>query len=139
VVLDRIADGLGVSLTRLLADPTPERVVVRRAGEQDTAAYPSGWHRTILSPVVPGVNFELVRVTLPAGCDAGEFPAYAAGSHEYIAVESGEVRVTVGDQTIDLAAGDSLYFAADVTHRYANRTGEPATYYVAALVMRSRA
>lgn len=139
IVLDRIADGLGVSLTRLLTDPAPARVVVRRADRQDTAAYPSGWHRTILSPVVPGVNFELVRVTLPAGCDAGDFPAYAPGSHEYITVESGEVRVTVGDQAVDLAAGDSLYFAADVAHAYANHTGEPATYYVAALVMRSRA
>lgn len=138
VVLGRIAAGLGVTVTGLLAEPAPDRVVVRRAVHQDSANYASGWHRTVLSPVVPGVNFELVRVTLPAGCDAGTFPAYAGGSHEYVAVESGQLSITIDDLTIDLAAGDSLYFAADVPHAYANHTEKPCSYYVAALVMRPR-
>lgn len=37
---------------------------------------------------------------------------------------------------MDLGAGDSVYFAADVTHGYANPAPEPCTYHVAALVMR---
>ena len=92
----------------------------------------------VVSPVVAGVNFELVRVTLPAGCDAGEFPAYARGSHEYIAVERGTLRLTVEKQVIDLEAGDSTYFEADQVHAYANTSDEPCTYYVAALIMRPR-
>ena len=84
------------------------------------------------------MNFEWIRSTLPPGCDAGQFPAYAAGSHEYVAVESGTLRLTVGDQVFDLRAGDSLYFAADVSHGYANSTTEPCTYHVAALIMRPR-
>ena len=137
-VLAQIADGLGVSLARLVAEPETDRIIVRRAHEQDAAEYPGGWRRVILSPVVPGVNFELIRSALPAGCDAGTFPAYASGSHEYVAVESGQLRLTVGETAITLEAGDSVYFAADIPHGYANPSDAPCSYYVAALIMRPR-
>ncbi|MET9000368.1 XRE family transcriptional regulator [Amycolatopsis sp. Hca4] len=138
VVLSRIADGLGLPVSRLLAGLETDRVIVRRAAEQDHIAEPGGWHRTVLTPVVPGVNFEWVRTTLPPGCDAGAFPAYAPGSHEFVAVESGELCLGVGEAEYVLAAGDSVYFPADVTHSYANRAGNPCVYSVAALIMRPR-
>ncbi|WP_329247772.1 XRE family transcriptional regulator [Actinoallomurus sp. NBC_01490] len=138
VVLARIADGLGVPLTDLVAEPDDTRIVVRRAADQDSVDEPGGWRRTILSPVVPGVNFEWIRTTLPPDCDAGGFPAYAPGSHEYIVVESGTLRLTIADTSVDLGEGDSAYFAADVGHAYANAGSEPCTYYVAALIMRAR-
>ncbi|MEV6624278.1 XRE family transcriptional regulator [Amycolatopsis sp. NPDC051106] len=139
VVLSRIADGLGLSLSRLLAGLEIDPVVVRRAAEQDHVAEPGGWHRTVLTPVVPGVNFEWIRTTLPPRCDAGEFPAYAPGSHEFVAVESGTLSLGVGSAEYVLQAGDSVYFPADAPHSYANRGDEPCEYHVAALVMRSRA
>jgi transcriptional regulator with XRE-family HTH domain len=138
VVLSRIADGLGVSLSRLLADLETDGVIVRRAAEQDHVAEPGGWHRTVVTPVVPGVNFEWIRTTLPPHCDAGTFPAYAPGSHEFVAVESGVLWLGVGSAEHVLAAGDSVYFPADVTHSYANRGDEACAYHVAALVMRPR-
>jgi len=138
VVLARIADGLGVPLAEVVAPPADDRVIVRRAADQDTADEPGGWRRTILSPVVPGVNFEWIRTILPPGCDAGEFPAYAPGSHEFVVVESGSLRLTVDDRAVDLHEGDSLYFAADSTHAYANHGPGPCTYHVAALIMRAR-
>lgn len=137
-LLARVADGLGVPLAQLVTDPRQARVVVRRAADQDVAHEPGGWRRTILSPVVPGVNFEWIRSTLPPHCDAGTFPAYAPGSHEYVAVESGALRLTLDETRYDLSAGDSLYFAADVSHGYANVTDEECSYHVAALIMRSR-
>jgi transcriptional regulator with XRE-family HTH domain len=138
VVLDRIAQGLGVPLGELVAPPGENRVIVRRAAGQDRINEPGGWHRVILTPVVPGVNFEWIRATLPADCDAGQFPAYAPGSHEYVLVDSGSLRLAVGDQVLDLHAGDLAYFAADIAHRYANVTDVPCSYYVAALIMRPR-
>jgi transcriptional regulator with XRE-family HTH domain len=138
VVLGRIAQGLGVPLTRLVAEPDEQRIIVRRAAEQDTIDEPGGWRRTVLSPVVAGVNFEWIRTTLPPGCDAGSYPAYAAGSHEYVAVESGLLRLTIGETVLDLRAGDSVYFAADITHGYANVGRSACIYYVAALIMRPR-
>jgi transcriptional regulator with XRE-family HTH domain len=138
VVLARIADGLSVPLADLVAQPDGNRVIVRRATDQDSVVEPEGWRRTILTPVVPGVNFEWIRTTLPPDCDAGRFPAYAPGSHEYIVVESGTLRLTIADTPVDLNVGDSAYFAADVTHAYANAGSGPCTYYVAALIMRPR-
>jgi XRE family transcriptional regulator, regulator of sulfur utilization len=138
VVLDRIAGGLGVPLARLVDEPGAHRVLVRRAAEQDVVDEPGGWRRTILTPVVPGVNFEWVRTELPAGCDAGTFPSYAAGSHEFVAVQSGTLTMTIADRELVLSAGDSVYFAADVPHGYANRGRGACVYHVAALIMRSR-
>jgi XRE family transcriptional regulator, regulator of sulfur utilization len=137
MVLARIADGLGIPLAALISS-TSDRVIVRRAADQDVIDEPGGWRRVIVSPVVPGVNFEWIRSTLPRGCDAGEFPAYAAGSHEYVLVESGALQLTTSGEDVMLNAGDSAYFAADTRHGYANIGSTPCTYYVAALIMRPR-
>ena len=137
-VLDRIASGLGISLPALIAVAADSEVIVRRAAEQDTIKEPSGWQRTILTPVVPGVNFEWIRTVLPPGCDAGWYPAYAPGSHEFVAVDSGILRLRLDGREIDLNAGDSAYFAADARHGYANPGTGPCTYHVAAIIMRPR-
>ncbi|HJQ44945.1 MAG TPA: cupin domain-containing protein [Amycolatopsis sp.] len=136
VVLDRIAAGLGIPLVELVTQP--ERIIVRRAAEQDTVHEPGGWQRTILTPVVPGVNFEWIRSTLPPGCEAGTYPPYAAGSHEFLVVQSGTLTLTVDGEVLILGEGDSLYLAADVTLSYANHSDAPCTYYVAAMIMRPR-
>jgi XRE family transcriptional regulator, regulator of sulfur utilization len=137
VVLARIADGLGVPLDELIVGDG-SRVIVRRAGQQDVIDEPAGWRREILTPVIPGVNFEWIRTTLPPGVDPGPFPAYAAGSHEFVVVEAGTLRLTIGSEDFALHAGDSVYFPADTMHRYANAGGVPCVYYVAALIMRPR-
>ena len=138
-VLARIAHGLVVPLDSLVSAADPARPIVRRADEQDTKIGRGGWKREILSPVVPGVNVELIRTTLPPHCDAGSFPAYAEGSHEFVAVDSGVLTLMVHDEPIRLKAGDSAYFAADTAHGYANHTNRPCRYYIVALIMRSRA
>ncbi|TDD65205.1 XRE family transcriptional regulator [Jiangella aurantiaca] len=138
VVLDRIARALGTPMSALLDPGDVPRVIVRRAADQDVAVAPDGWRRTILTPVVPGVNFEWVRTELPPATAAVEYPPYAAGSHEYIVVETGRLRLSLGDDAHDLAAGDSIYFAADVPHAYANPWDELCTYHVAAMIMRPR-
>jgi XRE family transcriptional regulator, regulator of sulfur utilization len=137
-VLDRIASGLGISLPALIAAAADSGVIVRRAAEQDAINEPGGWQRTILTPVVAGVNFEWIRTVLPAGCDAGWYPAYAPGSHEFVAVDSGTLRLRLDGREIDLNAGDSVYFAADTRHGYANPGTGPCTYHVAAIIMRPR-
>ncbi|MCM6773302.1 XRE family transcriptional regulator [Nocardia sp. CDC159] len=138
VVLDRVARGLGVRLSVLVAESEDERMVVRRAADQDVI-HERGWQRTILTPVVPGVNFEWIRSTLPPGCVPGEYPSYAPGSHEFIYVESGTVTLTVDrEHVVELSAGDSIYLAADATLHYANHSDAPCSYYVAALIMRPR-
>ena len=131
LVLDRIATGLGTSIARLLGDPRDDRVVLLRKKEQDVARDPSGWERRILSPVLAGVEFELMRTTIPGGVDAGVFTPHAEGSREYLAVEKGRLRLTLDGATYLLGAGDSIYYAGDCLHGFVNPSRRECTYYLA--------
>lgn len=131
LVLDRIATGLGTSIARLLRDELTARTVVLRKHEQDVARDAAGWERRILSPVLPGVEFEFMRTTIGALVDAGVFAPHAAGSQEYLAVEAGTLRLTLDNDEIDLSAGDSVCYAGDCHHGFANPGTEPCVYYLA--------
>jgi len=138
LVLARIATGLDTSVARLLGEERAARVVVQRRHEQHRAEDPSGWERRILSPVLPGVEFELMRTTIPAGVDAGEFAPHAPGSREYLAVERGTLRLTLDDVTHRLRAGDSVYYDGDCRHAFANDGPGDCVYYLAMELGRHR-
>jgi XRE family transcriptional regulator, regulator of sulfur utilization len=131
LVLDRIATALGTTLARLLSDERAARVIPLPAARQDVARDPSGWERRILSPVVPGFEFEMMRTTLPPGVDAGEFPPHPHGSHSYLAVAEGRLRLSLDGAVHDLAAGDAIYYAADCRHGFANPHRRACVYYLA--------
>jgi quercetin dioxygenase-like cupin family protein len=95
------------------------------------AADPSGWERVILSPVLPGVEFELMRTTIPAGVDAGVFAPHATGSREYLAMERGTLTLTLDDVAYTLHPGDSIYYAGDCHHGFANHGARTCVYYLA--------
>lgn len=54
------------------------------------------------------------------------------GDEEVIYVLSGAIRVTLGDEALDLAAGDSLHFDARVDHRLTERDHESRVLIVCA-------
>jgi hypothetical protein len=105
LVLDRIATGLGTSIARLLGKEQSDRTVVLRRDEQDVARDASGWERRVLSPVLPGVEFELMRTTVDAGVDAGVFQPHGPGSREYLAVEAGALRLSLDGEEVETAPG----------------------------------
>jgi len=118
LVLDRIATGLGTSLARLLrAEDRPGTVVLRHA-DQDVAHDPTGWERRVLSPVLPGVEFEFMRTTIGPPVDAGVFDPHAAGAREYLAVETGTLHLTLDGEEITLHEGDSVYYPGDQPHGF---------------------
>ncbi len=131
MVLDRIATGLDTSIARLLGPEQSSRVVLLRAADQDVARDPSGWERRILSPVLPGIEFELMRTTLGPGVDAGVFAPHAVGSREYVAVESGRLTLTLDGIPYLLDAGDSVYYDGDCEHAFANPGDIQCVYYLA--------
>jgi XRE family transcriptional regulator, regulator of sulfur utilization len=131
LILDRIATALGTSIARLLDDEDPASVIVRRHAEQDVARDPSGWERRILSPVVPGVEFEFMRTTIGPGVDAGAFSPHGPGAREYIAVEQGTLLLTLDGTAYTLEAGDSIYYDGDCVHAFANPGETDLVYYLA--------
>jgi transcriptional regulator with XRE-family HTH domain len=64
LVLDRIATSLGTSIARLTREAAEHAPVLLRCEEQDVLDDPAGWERRILSPVLAGVEFELMRTVL---------------------------------------------------------------------------
>ncbi len=130
MVLHGIATGLDTTVARLIGEERPEPVIVLRHDAQDVARDPSGWERRILSPVLPGVEFEFMRTTIPPLLDLGASPPHAPGSHEYIVVERGTLQLTVNGTSYLLHAGDSIYYAADVVHAFANPGDAPCVYYL---------
>ena len=131
LTLHRIASGLGVSMSRLLGEERAEPVVVLRRGEQAVARDPSGWERRNLAPPLPGREVEFMRTEIPAGVDAGVFPAHGVGSREYVAVERGTLRLTLAGTVYDLAAGDSISYDGACRHGFSSPGPEPTVYYLA--------
>ena len=131
LVLDRVATGLGTSLARLLGTETQSRLIVMRHGQQKVARDPSGWERRILSPVLPGVEFEFMRTTLGPRVNAGVFLPHAHGSREYVAIESGTLQLTINETPYTLNAGDSIYYDGDCLHAFENPLDVPCVYYLA--------
>ena len=136
LVLHRIATGLETSISRLVEDESPARAVVMRAGEQVVVPGPGGWTRRILSPVVPGVEFEMMQTTVPPGTDTGEYGPHLPGSHEYLMVEAGTLTVTLDDVPYTLEAGDAIYYDGACRHAYRNDGTETCRYILAMLVRR---
>jgi transcriptional regulator with XRE-family HTH domain len=131
IVLDRIATGLDTSIARILGEESPARIVILRHADQDVVRDTTGWERRILSPVLPGVEFEFMRTTIGPRVDAGVFAPHAAGSREYLAVEAGTLLLTLDDVPYTLKAGDSIYYAGDCAHAFANPRQQACTYYLA--------
>ena len=131
IVMDRIATGLNTSLARLLEKETGARVIVLRHDRQKVAKAAEGWERRILSPVLPGVEFELMRTTLGPSVDAGVFLPHARGSREYVAVEQGALLLTLDGKPHALNAGDSIYYDGDCMHGFSNPGRVPCVYYLA--------
>jgi transcriptional regulator with XRE-family HTH domain len=130
LVLDRVATGLGTSIARLLRAEASARTVVLRRDEQDVARDASGWERRVLSPVLPGVEFEFMRTTIGAGVDTGVFQPHGPGSREYLAVEAGRLRLSLDGDEVELHAGDSVFYAGDCHHGFVNPAAVPCVYYL---------
>ncbi|WP_239123247.1 helix-turn-helix domain-containing protein [Rhizocola hellebori] len=130
LVLDRLATALGTSIARLLDEPAGDALVLLRNNQQRVVSDPAGWERRILSPVLPGVEFEFMRTVLGPRVDAGEFSPHQSGSREYVAVESGRLTLTVDGQVCVLEAGDSVYFPGDCRHSFANGQAAECVYYL---------
>jgi transcriptional regulator with XRE-family HTH domain len=128
--LVRLASALGVGAAVLLEDAAAavRRIHVIRAGEGERGDGGSAWEK--LGPAGPGSRIEFVRHVIPAGAVLGPAPAHAAGTVEHMHVVRGQVRVTVGDEVAEMAAGDSCSCLTDVPHGVANPGKGEAEVYV---------
>ncbi len=128
-VLSRLAEALGVTFSRLMAAPTEREILVIPADQQPILRDgQSGFLRRCISPVLPGRGIDWVLNTVPPGGGSGRFVGHKRGVSEYIYVLDGRLKAHVGDRTVILEKGDSLYFEADAEHAFEN-VGEGECQY----------
>jgi transcriptional regulator with XRE-family HTH domain len=116
----RLAQALGISAAALIdggADAAP-RIRVLRRGEGAGGEHPAPWE--ILGPATPGSRIDFVRYQIPPSTVLGPAAAHASGTMEHMHVAAGTVRVTVGDETAELVAGDSCSCRTDAPHGVEN-------------------
>ena len=131
VIAARLAEGLGVSLSRLAGvEDRREVVLVPKERRMVLRDPETGFERQSLSPTFAGRGVEFLRNVVPEGSTSGDFPAHRKGVEEHIVVEKGELMATLGGEEYLLREGDALFFEADVPHRFDNAGRGECAYYL---------
>jgi transcriptional regulator with XRE-family HTH domain len=136
VVVAKLAEGLGVTLSKLAGiEERREVIVVPRDRRMIIRDSETGFERQLLSPNFVGRGVEFIRNEIPEGSTSGEFPPHRRGVEEHIVVERGSLRAMLGGEAYLLREGDAVYFEADLPRRFDNAGEGECSYY---LVISSR-
>lgn len=131
VVAARLSEGFEISLSQLVGMEEQREVVVvpkeRRMVMKDPE---TDFERQLLSPSFGRRGVEFIRNVVPEGSTSGEFPAHKKGVQEYVVIEKGRLRAILGGEEYLLEEGDSIYFEADVEHRFENAGEGECSYYL---------
>jgi mannose-6-phosphate isomerase-like protein (cupin superfamily) len=131
VIVAKLAEGLGVTLSRLAGmEERREVIVVPRERRMVMRDPETGSERQLLSPNSVGLGVEFTRNKIPEGSTSGEFPPHRKGVEEQIVVERGTLKATLAGEEYLLGEGDAIYFEADVPHRFDNAGEGECSYYM---------
>ena len=127
-VLWKIAVGLGIPFAELIGGRARAVTVMRRAETQALRSANGHLESRALTPAGTSPWVEVYELCLKARA-AHSSEAHAPGTHELLIVLSGKLRLHVGADAFDLAAGDSVSFRADRPHTYDNPGNSEARYH----------
>lgn len=126
----KLAAGLGVTLTDLVSEPEARPVSVSSAADVTTLwSTPAGSSARLLVSHGP---LELWAWTLMPG-DRRVSAPHRPGSRELLTVQAGVVALDVGDDRVDVPAGDSASFDASLSHAYGNAATGTAIFTLVVL------
>jgi transcriptional regulator with XRE-family HTH domain len=127
-LLWKIAVGLGVPFADLIGEVKSGTSVLRRGDAQVLRSLDGKLESRPLTPAGASALVELYELRLSARSTHASEP-HAPGTHEFIVVLSGSLRLHVDGEVIDLMAGDSVSFSADKPHSYENAGSSEARYH----------
>jgi transcriptional regulator with XRE-family HTH domain len=127
----KVARGLDVRFADLLGDETAGDVtVLPSSAAKVLRSTDGGFQSRALFPFDQRRQAEFYELRLRAGYVELADP-HSEGTYENLVVQSGRLRLTVGDAgPVELKAGDSVYFRADVPHTYENPGKTDAIMYL---------
>jgi transcriptional regulator with XRE-family HTH domain len=119
-VAHRISAALGVVLGELVTPPAPaDRMLVFHAGDPEHVYREEPGFLVRAHSPIEDRDFMLFSVRL-APRRKRTYAPNSAGSREVVLVVSGEVRISAGEEAVDLQAGDATYYHADRRGVYEN-------------------
>lgn len=127
-VLWKIAVGLGIPFAELIGAPRSGAAVLRRGDSQLLRSSDGRFESRPLTPAGASPLVELYELRIAARSTHRSEP-HAPGTHEVVVVLTGQLRLHVDQEVYELAAGDSIAFAADRAHSYENPAGSEARYH----------
>lgn len=117
--LYKLANALEVPITAFFRlEPDRSDVVFRRKSERSNVNISKGVWEGLGGEAFTG-RIEASIITIEPGSDSGSFGMLHSGD-EFVLCLEGQVEYTVEDQAYLLKAGDSLIFAAQLSHRWRN-------------------
>jgi transcriptional regulator with XRE-family HTH domain len=129
-LLFRLTNGLGVTLSSLMASAEGGQGAVSRAAAQTSWQDPeTGYLRRVISPTVNAREVEITEITLPPHTVV----RYDRPNEPYrnqLLILQGTLHLQAGDEEIVLRRGDCLDVLVDRKMQYANRSVKPARYLV---------
>jgi len=127
-VIWKIASGLGIAFSDLIGETRAGPSVLRRGESQLLRSVDGKFESRPLMPAGGIPQVEMYELRLRARARHASEP-HGPGTREIVVVLSGAMRLTVGDRTNELAAGDSVVFDANKPHVYENPGNSEARYH----------
>jgi transcriptional regulator with XRE-family HTH domain len=119
-VAHRIAQAFGLSVGDMLDMPRRESIDVIRANERKYYFHSDkDYQIRTLSPLDLEKDVEFYELVLHPG-KALRSAAHYEGTHEFLTVQQGAVRIIAGNENSILQRGDSAHYPADVPHAIEN-------------------
>jgi transcriptional regulator with XRE-family HTH domain len=135
-LLDRLATGLGLTLSALFHVAPPAGPLARRAAQALWRDPESGYLRRAVTPPGCGSRVEIVEVELPAGARVLlDSPRTTQRLDQQIWLLAGALEISVGGETHALCAGDCLHMLLAGPIAYHNPGDAPARYAVVLTVV----
>jgi transcriptional regulator with XRE-family HTH domain len=130
-LLGRLCNGLGLTLSSLIANAEQSASPLVRANDQTTWQDPvSGLIRTMVSPDLADTAVEIVRIDLPPGAsvnyDAQRYLRY----EQHVVPIKGRLHLTVGGEEYQLGPWDCLLMPTNLPLRFHNRSPVSCRYLV---------
>lgn len=123
-LLWKIANGLRISVTALIAEEAQEVTIVRFADMEPIMENDGRYQAFPLFPFDSKTHFEVYTVKVEPGCNHRS-EAHQEGVEEFVVVTHGCLELHIGDEVYVAEQGDAIRFNADQGHLYVNHTDTP--------------
>ena len=127
VVLDKLCDGLGITLSALFARDADSPLL--RRTEQPVWQDPrSGYIRREVAPAGTGSPIRIVEIEFPAGAEVSFDRSNFRVIEQHVWVLKGEIEIELAGAVYSLRTGDCLHMRLAASNTFRNLSGKPARY-----------